>query len=127
MENNQYDILNDAMKQPEPTQSQQQYIHNSNCSSAYESVDPSAERFLDIVNTTLKIIGIVIVCISVMTSLVMVGDIGWEESLLVVFGSIFMLIAVLISWAIIKVFINISRNLFNISNRLKEIENKLNK
>ena len=126
MENNQYDILNDAMKQPEPTQSQQQYIHNSNCSSAYESVDPSAERFLDIVNTTLKIIGIVIVCIGVITSLAMVDEMG-EESLLGVLGSIFMLIGVLISWAIIKVFINISRNLFNISNRLKEIENKLNK
>ena len=126
MENNQYDILNDAMKQSQSAPQNQNY-NNGYGHSTEQSVDPSAERFLDIVNTTLKIIGIVIVCISVMTSLVMVGDIGWEESLLVVFGSIFMLIAVLISWAIIKVFINISRNLFNISNRLKEIENKLNK
>lgn len=125
MENNQYDILNDAMKQSESAPQNQNY-NNGYGHSTEQSVDPSAERFLDIVNTTLKIIGIVIVCIGVMISLAMVGDIG-EESLLGVLGSIFMLIGVLISWAIIKVFINISRNLFNISNRLKEIENKLNK
>ena len=125
MENNQYDILNDAMKQSQSAPQNQNY-NNGYGHSTEQSVDPSAERFLDIVNTTLKIIGIVIVCIGVMISLAMVGDIG-EESLLGVLGSIFMLIAVLISWAIIKVFINISRNLFNISNHLKEIENKLNK
>ena len=125
MENNQYDILNDAMKQSQSAPQNQNY-NNGYGHSTEQSVDPSAERFLDIVNTTLKIIGIVIVCIGVMISLAMVGDIG-GESLLGVLGSIFMLIAVLISWAIIKVFINISRNLFNISNHLKEIENKLNK
>ena len=125
MENNQYDILNDAMKQSQSAPQNQNY-NNGYRHSTEQSVDPSAERFLDIVNTTLKIIGIVIVCIGVITSLAMVDEMG-EESLLGVLGSIFMLIAVLISWAIIKVFINISRKLFNISNRLKEIENKLNK
>ena len=126
MENNQYDILNDAMKQPEPTQSQQQYSHNSNCSSAYESVDPSAERFLDGVNTTLKIIGIILACIGVIASIVMANELE-EGCLIGIFGSLFMLIMVLIAWATIKVFINISRNLFNINNRLEQIENKLNK
>jgi hypothetical protein len=125
MENNQYDILNDAMKQSESAPQNQNY-NNGYGHSTEQSVDPSAERFLDIVNTTLKIIGIVIVCIGVIISLAMVDEMG-EESLLGVLGCLFMLIGVLISWAIIKVFINISRNLFNISNRLKAIENKLNK
>ena len=125
MENNQYDILNDAMKQSQSAPQNQNY-NNGYGHSTEQSVDPSAERFLDIVNTTLKIIGIVIVCIGVIISLAMVDEIG-EKGLLGVLGCLFMLIAVLISWAIIKVFINISRNLFNISNRLKEIENKLNK
>lgn len=91
-------------------------------------VNPFAEKYLNFFLTIHLIIGWVLAIISVVCGIVFGCSSYSEFSLLFIFAGIFAGILILYStyslWAVNKVVINMSRNLFNINERLKNREHQ---
>ena len=91
-------------------------------------VNPFAEKYLDFFLTIHLIIGWVLAIISVVSGIVLGTSSYSEFSLLFIFAGILAGILILYStyslWAVNKVVINMSRNLFNINERLKNRANQ---
>ena len=89
-------------------------------------VNPFAEKYLNFFLTIHLIIGWVLAIISVVSGIVLGTSSYSEFSLLFIFAGILAGILILYStyslWAVNKVVINMSRNLFNINERLKNKE-----
>lgn len=89
-------------------------------------VNPFAEKYLNFFLTIHLIIGWVLAIISVISGIVLGCSSYSELSLLFIFAGIFAGILIIYStyslWAVNKVVINMSRNLFNINERLKNKE-----
>lgn len=90
-------------------------------------VNPFAEKYLNFFLTIHLIIGWVLAIFSVVSGIVLGCSSSYSEfSLLFIFAGIFAGILILYStyslWAVNKVVINMSRNLFNINERLKNKE-----
>lgn len=100
-------------------------IHANNATPAgtpfgEQYVNPAAEKFISGLATLLLVIGIVGCFILLLTAIAEFSDdepaTGW-----LLLGSGFgLLLASIIQWALLRVFVNISRNLFNIHSVLKE-------
>lgn len=108
----------------------------SKSSHSYHRVNSSAESILNIFSIILLVLGIIasismiIAGIDVGTSIESTEDLAFlpiPKGLLLVVGGIIVLFATLIQWAIFKLFINISRNLFNLNYRMEEINEKMNR
>ena len=91
-------------------------------------VNPFAEKYLNFFLTIHLIIGWVLAIISVVSGIVLGTSSYSEFSLLFIFAGIIAGILILYStyslWAVNKVVINMSRNLFNINERLKNRANQ---
>lgn len=90
-------------------------------------VNPFAEKYLNFFLTIHLIIGWVLAIFSVVSGIVLGCSSSYSEfSLLFIFAGIFAGIIILFStyslWAVNKVVINMSRNLFNINERIKNKE-----
>ena len=81
-------------------------------------VNPSAEGIVNVIALINLLIGIFVFLI------LMVVAVSEEEWLYFGIGSAALLIGI-IEWAFLKVFVNISRSLYNISTTIKEIKNGL--
>ena len=102
---------------------------------AYHNVNSSAENILNIFSSILLILGVIASIIWIIIGSMAFFGVNVEgiEFLSVATGiqaiaiGVVVLLVSLIQWAMIKLFINISRNLFNLNYRVEEISNKLNR
>lgn len=88
------------------------------------SVNPAAENTVNVVAVVLLVIGIIGAAVGLIGGLVMFAEdeagTGWAF-----FGiGLALFLTGLLEWAFLKVFVNISRNLYNINDALHELKNK---
>ena len=88
------------------------------------AVNPAAESTVNTVASILLIIGIIGALVGFVGGLGMFSDdetaAGWGF----LGGGVIVFLVGLLEWAFLKVFVNISRNLYNINDILHEIKNK---
>lgn len=120
-ENQETNSFIEAMESEKPKASPQAEEIEKN--SKYE-VNPTAENTVNTVAGILLIIGIIGAFAGLVGGLGMFSDnetaAGWGF----ISGGVMVFLIGLLEWAFLKVFVNISRNLYNINDVLQEIKNK---
>jgi len=81
-------------------------------------VNSGAETVLNVLNTILFVVFILLSIAMVGIGIAQYGD-GTPYGIAVIAGGVVVFLSSLISWAVVKVVINISRNLFNINDALR--------
>ncbi len=92
--------------------------------SASEDVNPEAEKILINITGLILAIGGIASLIMIISGLVLISEGGYDELLggfMLIFGTLLLIIA-LIQWAFARVFTNISRNLFNLNDKVEELK-----
>jgi len=117
MENNQTNLINEMIKQ-EPEQPQASNETNS----SYESVNSDAETILNIVAISILCGGIFISVFLFIMGITALEGREKTTGTIILAGGALNLIFSIIQWAFAKVFINMSRNLFNLNTRIKEMQ-----
>lgn len=116
-------LFEPAQQPQSPTPSQK--CHNTN----YLATNKSAEKIVNIVATIYLILGILLVLIYCFAGLYQWAE--YDRSGSYLFTTIVMTViyigGILFFWAMMKVFINISNNLFNLNQRVDNIDQKLNR
>lgn len=87
------------------------------------SVSPSAEKVCDAVATIFLVVSILAAVI-----LIIAGIFGGSDTAMVgIAGAAACIVVGLVSWASLKVVVNVSRSLYNITAALQELQSKLEK
>lgn len=88
------------------------------------SVSPAAENTVNTVAGVLLVIGILGAVIGFFGGIIEFSDDEAAAGWAFIGGGVIFFLAGLLEWAFLKVFVNISRNLYNINDVLHEIKNK---
>ena len=113
-------------QEPTPEPTLWQSILYKNDSVLYKKVIPSAETILYHINLAICIVVLIIAIVMFVVGIIQVLS-GDSFGVIIISRSAFAILATIGYWALIQVFINISRNLFNLNTRIDQLEKSIKK